>query len=494
MTARRARLHRMEWPIFAAAAACLVCCVAAAQEPSLGISRAVGAALAKAKLAPGDVGVHVVSTRTGRVLYSVNGSKPFIPASNMKLLTAATAIEALGPDYEFATILFARGTVSEGTLNGDLILHGGGDPTLGGRYDAEDALVIFGRWADVLKAKGITRVTGDVVGDDSFFDRTYRHPSWDRYPAWKWYYTTTSALSVNDNCVAVTVQPAGSSGAAALISVLPPGAPVRFANGCKTHAQKHSIWFDREAGSDEIKVGGYVRLGTQGYTHLVTVPDPPALAAAALRAALQTGGIAVDGRARAAAPGESAPAGSPALCVRRTRLAPVLGTMLQYSHNHYAEQVVKVIGAETTGRGTWEAGLARMGDLAGRLGFRSSEFVLDDGSGLSRDSRMPPALLATLLVAMARSEAGGQFVGMLAVPGGDGTLGGRLLKEPYRSRLHAKTGYLNGAGALSGYARTQSGEEVAFSIIVNDDHNTPGTYSMRGIIDPLARAIVDYPG
>ena len=99
-------------------------------------------------------------------------------------------------------------------LHGDLVLRGGGDPTLGGRYDEESASVIFARWAGVLRARGLRRVTGDVDGDDSFFGPPYRHPSWGRHPAWKWYFTNASGLSINDNCVVVEVRPGGRAGAA----------------------------------------------------------------------------------------------------------------------------------------------------------------------------------------------------------------------------------------------------------------------------------------
>jgi len=377
-------------------------------------------------------------------------------------------------------------------LRGDLVIRGGGDPTLGGRYEEESALDIFRRWAGVLKARGIRRVTGDVVADDSFFDRAFYHPDWSRSQAWKWYFPTTGALSINDNCVTISVKPGAAAGDAARLSVAPSSAPVELRNLCKTSATRHAIWFSREPDSPVITVGGYVKQGTAGYSGLCTVPNPALYAARVFRQALQEAGITVAGGARVIGPGERpVPAGAEPLCVRRTALSAVLRTMLRHSHNHYAEQVWKTVGAESVGVGTWQAGAARAARMLHEIGFNDSEFQLADGSGLSRRNLLTPALLAAVLTRMSRSPHAGAFESMLAAPGDDGTLRGRLREAPYRDSVRAKTGYLNGVGALSGYATTRSGLEVAFSILVNDPRPA-GPYSMRETVDTICRAIVDY--
>ncbi len=439
------------------------------------------------------IGVHVVALRSGRVIYRRNATDPFIPASNEKLITAAAALDALGEDYFFETDVYANGTVADGVLSGDIVLRGGGDPTIGGRYDDEDAMTIFKRWAGVLKDKGIRRVTGDVVADDSFFDRVYYHPDWSDAQAWKWYFPTTSALSINDNCVTVSVKPGAGAGAPALLSVEPASAPVTLSNQCTTSATRHAIWFARDPDSATIRVGGYVRAGSSGYSGLVTVPVPPLYAARAFLQALQESGISVGGGARLIRSGETyrTPDTQP-LCMRRTSLVSVLRTMLQHSHNHYAEQVLKTVGAETSGAGTWAAGAARAGVLLRRMGFSDAEFTVADGSGLSRKDRATPALLASLLMRMANGEHGQTFESLLAVPGEEGTLHNRLDGSDYADRIRAKTGYLDRVGALSGYATARSGIEVAFSILVNDDRNPVGAYSMRETVDTICRAIVDY--
>jgi len=460
----------------------------------------IGRILSEPPYRRAQVGVHVVELGSGRVIYGRNEERKFIVASNEKLVTAAAALEVLGESYEFRTTVLAQGDIVGGVLHGDLILRGGGDPTLGGRYEEEDALTIFRRWAAVLKARGLQQVTGDVVADDAFFDRISRHPNWSENEASKWYCPTTSALSVNDNCVVITVKPGASAGSPAVLSTTPEGAPVELVNLCKTSPKRQGIWFEHKGEGNVIAVAGLVSQGSAGYSQQVTLPNPPLYAAGLLKEALETEGIEVDGRARLAGAGRVQPAaavllsagGASAavqpLCVRRTSLIPVLGVMLKESHNYYAEQLIKTIGAETSGTGSWAAGLARAGAVLREMGFRDTDFNLDDGSGLSRQNRLTPALLTGLLSRIWSSEHGPTMLSLLAAAGEEGTLVRRLTAPPYRGNVRAKTGYINGVSALSGYATTRAGTEIAFSILINDP--SPA-YSMREVRDAICRAIVD---
>ncbi len=460
----------------------------------------ISAILSKPVYRRAAVGVQVVELGTGRVIYARNAGRKFIVASNEKLVTAAAALQILGENYEFRTAILARGTIVGGVLRGDLILRGGGDPTLGGRYEDEDALAIFRRWAGVLRTKGLQRVTGDVVGDDTFFDRVSRHPNWSEAEASKWYCPSTSALSVNDNCVVITVKPGASAGAPAVLLTTPAGAPVELVNLCKTSAKRQGIWFEHRGEGNVIAVAGFVSQSSRGYSQQVTLPNPPLYAAGLLKAALEAEGIAVDGQARVVQRARAvssdavlltaeAPApGGQTLCVRRTSLMPVLAVMLKESHNYYAEQLIKTIGAETSGAGSWPAGLARAGAVLRELGFAEADFDLDDGSGLSRRNHLTPALLSGLLSRMWNSDHGPVLVSLLAAAGEEGTLERRLTAPPYRGNIRAKTGYINGVSALSGYATTRAGTEVAFSILINDP--SPA-YSMREVRDAICRAIVD---
>jgi D-alanyl-D-alanine carboxypeptidase/D-alanyl-D-alanine-endopeptidase (penicillin-binding protein 4) len=463
-----------------------------AQTGASSLSTEVDHILSDERYAGAQVGIHVVAVGTGRVLYAREATRKLIAASNQKLVTAVAALETLGKDYRFETCLQAAGKLEGSVLKGHLLLHGTGDPTLGGRREAEDAQSIFKRWAAELKESGLERITGDVVADDTFFDRQFRHPDWDANQAWKWYYPTVGALAINDNCVTITVRPGASVGAPALVSISPPSAPVSLDNQCRTAKRSDSVWFARKVGASTITIAGYKRRGTKGYSGQVTVPDPSLYAAAVLKEALETEGIAVEGEPRVASQSEAHLNNQAArLYLRETPLVPVLRVMLQQSHNHYAEQVIKTVGARAAGKGSWAAGLDRASDCLQELGYDEEDFELADGCGLSRGNRLSASLLTGLLTFVHRSENRGTFLSLLAVAGESGTLRNRLATEPYRGNVLAKTGYLSGVGALSGYAETRSGIAVAFSIMVNDSRNA-GRYSMRGLVDALCRAIIDH--
>jgi len=479
-----------------AAVLCVAITGALCASPAAGrsvLARRLNALLSDPELANARVGVEVAAIATGRILYRRGATERFIAASNEKLVTATAALFALGRDYEFVTRLYATGPLKGPEFDGDLVLRGGGDPTIGGRYDEQSAAEVFGAWARRLSERGLRVVKGDIVADDTFFDRQYRHPSWSKYPPWKWYYTGVSALAVNDNCALVTVRPGASSGDPAEIDVSPPSAALPVLNLCKTHPEKHAIWFERQPGAAATKVGGYVRLGTSGYSQYVALPDPSLYAPAVLRQALAEQGIRLDGTVRLVRGGERLDYGRfVLLCERRTPLLPVLGTMLRRSHNHYAEQVIKTVGAETWGTGSWRGGIARAEQVLEQMGFHRGEFRLDDGSGLSRRNELSPALIVSLLLQMSREPYGALFPSLLAESGGEGTLKNRLTEPPYRGNVRAKTGYLNGVGALSGYAACRTGIKVAFCIMINDDRSPPGSYSMRQKLDGICRAIVDF--
>jgi len=484
-TERRPRpAPRTAWALLLIAAAL------AAPTEAMSLAERIDSILADQKYGHARVGVYVAAVGTGRVIYRRDANRLFIVASNQKLLVALVALEELGERYSFTTSLQTAGEITGAVLRGDLVLRGGGDPTIGGRHETEQATTIFRRWAAAVRRAGIERITGDVVADDRFFDRRFRHPHWSESQAWKWWFPTIGALSVNDNCVNVEVRPGEAPGAPARVAFRPASAPLRLTNQCTTSSKSNSIWFSRAVGSTLVKVGGRVRHGTEGYVGEVTVPDPSLYAACVLKAALEAEGIVVEGRARAIGPGEDYADRGVQVHVRKTPVVPVLRTMLQESHNHYAEQIIKTVGAERTGTGSWETGLAQVSAYLGRLGYSAAEFELDDASGLSRRNRLTPALLAGALLHAHSSDQRPLFLSLLAVSGRSGTLSNRLAGEDYAGKVMAKTGYLNGVGALSGYARADSGIGVAFAILVNDSEGT-GKYSMRTLVDSIARAVVD---
>lgn len=474
------------------AAAIVLICASAASAAGAALEKEIARVLADKRLAGARVGIHVRAVPSGRIIFSRNGADRFIVASNQKLVTAATALCELGEGYEFRTRLYITGTQRQGKLVGDVILRGGGDPTIGGRYDETDALELFARWARRLKRRGIRTVTGSVVADDSFFDRQHVRPDWPESQLWKWYCAPVSALSVNDNCVQLACMPGPKPGLPARVQVVPDVGAIVVKNRCKTSSKRHTIWFNRGQNWDMVIVGGFVRRKSGGYTGWVSVPEPALFAAKLFKHALAKEGISVAGAARLIKPDErTAKANRVLVAEHRTALVPVIRSMLKESYNHYAEQVIKTVGAETTGLGSWSSGLKTAARLLRSLNAGPGTLELSDGGGMSRKNILTPAVITALLAEAGRRPWGKTFTDALPVAGVDGTLASRMKEEPYRGSVRAKTGYLRGVGALSGCAETRSGARVAFSILINDFAHSGGNRAMKQIEDRICRAIVD---
>jgi len=455
----------------------------------------IDAALADKRLAGASVGLHVVALGSGRVLYSRNATTRLLAASNQKIITAATALRELGPAYEFKTTLFAAGAMDtqNGTLRGDLILVGGGDPSLGSPLVGEGPYDQFDQWARSLAGRGIRRVTGDVVAHDGFLDRVHVHPSWPRVQLWRPYCAPVSALSLSDNCITVNVKPAKQVGRLAVVGLDPAFSLLKTVNRCKTSSKRHAIWLERKDGSFTIRVGGHIRKTSRGYPGRVTVPEPALYTAHVLAEALRRGGIQVDGEVRLVSDADLAGRAQwQPLASRRVGLTRVLEVMLKKSQNTYAEHVIKTVGAERRQDGSWEGGLECAAGFLRGLRFDPEQFTLADGSGLSRGNCLSPAVICGVLEAMDRSELGETFRDLLPVSGMDGSLKRRLSSSPYKGKVRAKTGYLYRVGALSGYAETRTGTRVAFSIMINDFKDTGGNWAMKQIEDAVVRAIVDH--
>jgi D-alanyl-D-alanine carboxypeptidase/D-alanyl-D-alanine-endopeptidase (penicillin-binding protein 4) len=451
--------------------------VAKAQKPAT-LKASLEKLLARAELKGAQVGLHVVRLADGNELFAREADRLFIPASNEKLLTTVAALTELGPDYQFRTLV--------GTVGRDLVVIGGGDPTIGGRFTDGDPTVYFRRWAKVLKDQRVTPIAGDLVLDDSFFDRQLVHPNWPKNDLGHWYAAPIGSLALNDDCVDVRITAASKPDAPARVSLVPDTRYFEIANRTRTVASSkdHAPRVARGPTSKLIQCDGGVYLRSATSTSWVTVDDPTLYFATVLREVLAEEGITIAGRIRRE-PGIGRDKEFKPRVAHRFSLLPALAVTNKESQNFYAEQILKTLGAER-GDGSWAGGRQVAIHALSSLGLDSKSYVLDDGCGLSRTNRASPRAFTTLLRAVHRGPHGGQFRGTLAVAGLDGTLAKRLTDERYRGRIWAKTGSITGVRAISGYAEARSGEWLAFSFLVNNPR-----VSVRTVQDDLCKALVD---
>ncbi len=464
--------------------------LAAATAGSEALHGSLERAVRAARPAAPVVGVHVVDLGSGEEVFSHAADELRIVASNTKLVTTAAALDRLGPGYFFETELAARGWLLESWLEGDIGVVGGGDPNLSGRSFDGDPLAIFRGWAAELKRLGILRISGDIYLANGRFEPRRVHPDWPRDQLGRWYEAPVDALSFSDNCQLVRVLPARSAGHPARVELAPGPPQLEIRNRATTtsSARRHRVSIHRPAGSRTVEVSGRVYRGADPVEAWVTVPDPVAYFGSALRQALADEGIEVAGELRQVT---ALPEGGwRRLAVHRTDLLTAVEVTNKRSQNFFAESLLKNLGFELCGNGSWGAGLAVLREFLQEIGIPPESYSLADGSGMSRNNLFTPRQLTHLLTHMFRHPLGREFVLSLPASGGpEGRWKTRLAEPGYRDNVMAKTGSLSGVSTLTGYAKAGSGRVYAFSILCNA---VPSVWDARRAQDGIVRALIDH--
>ncbi len=439
-----------------------------------------------------------VADEQGRTLYARNPDRLFVPASNTKLVVAAVAAALLPPEHRIVTSVYGTGPLEEGVLEGDLVVYGRGDPTFSERCYGADTLsagMCDSLWtrmdalADSIVARGVRHVAGGIVGDGSYFAGRLVHPGWEVYDLNWWYAAPVSALGYNDNSVNITWGPGRAVGAPPRVQFEPDLDNFRFENRARTGAAggRRTIDFFREPGTMSIWAEGVVPLGHRERTEYFALPDPNLYFAQALRAALDRRGVSVAG-----------PTGSTtdSLRYRTCRNAPALVDfasrpladriypILNSSQNWFAEMLLKRLGKEWDGDGSWGAGIeVERRFLIDSVGIDSTAFALSDASGLSTGNLVSPRALVQLLDYMRTHPRNAAFLAALPRAGEPGSLRDRFGGTPLAGRVVAKTGSISRVNSLSGYIERPDGRALTFAVVANN--HTAGYNEILRQIDAL---------
>ena len=433
------------------------------------LAASVDSALAAPAFARASWGVVIQSLDDGRVLYRRNAERLFLPASNLKLVTAAAALDRLGPDFRWTTTVLARGARAGDTLVGDLVVVGSGDPTFSADAmgDSTDVLRSLRPFADSLKARGIIAIRGRVVGDASLFT----DPPLGR--GWAWddldadYSAPVGALQFNESVAWILATPASAAGLPVALALQPPAAGLRIFNAALTSPPDTGasrLHWSRAPFADSVSVWGALSAGHAPVRLPVSVPDPARYFSAALTEALTEGGVAVGGDTTipTAVPAETL------FAWRSPPLSAVLPLFLKPSQNQIGETLLRTLGAVAGGAGSVDSGRAVVRSVLAGYGVPADALVLEDGSGLSRYDYVAPEALAKVLAALYRRPDFQVLYDALPVAGVDGTLASRMKGTPAAGNVHAKTGSLTGVRSLSGYVTDPDGERLLFVTLVND--------------------------
>jgi len=492
---------------------------AASHKP---LAARIDTVLSESGLGRGFWGIEVVSLSSGKVLYAQNPEKLFTPASNTKLFTTAAALALIGPDYSFRTTVETNGTLDKhGRLTGDLVLVGRGDPNLSGRElpyalrteRNDHPIQVLDQLADELVQKGVKYVDGDVIADDSYFAFERYGEGWSQDDLVWADGAPVSALSINDNVVFVNILPADRAGDRAFVSLSPFADYYRIDNRIITTpaGTGRKIFINREPGSTVLTLWGNMPMDDAGANEAVAIEDPAEFAANLFRQLLEKRGIAVYGRERtrhtelatlstltvtALAPARGGDEPSRALQNQPLVLAGYRSKPLiedvrvinKVSQNLHAEILLRLLGREKGTAGTVEGGLEVLRGFMNQAGVPSDQYVFYDGSGLSRQNLVTPHAIVELLRYAAAQPWGASFRDTLPIAGVDGSLSDRLKNIDSR-RVYGKTGSLGGVKTLSGYATTDRGDQVAFSILSNN-FNLPAK-RLTDVIDGIVGEIVN---
>jgi len=449
----------------------------------------IDAILARPALRRADWGIEVRDAATGRALYQRSADRLFIPASNLKLLVTSTAAHLLGPEYRYRTTLYGTGALQGGVLQGDLVLYGRGDPLISDR-GGRRRTAVWEEMADSLLARGIRRVTGGVVADDSYFEPGHLRPDWEQYDLRWWYAAPVGALGFNDNSVQIQIAP-GAAGERARVSWQPESEYVEVENRTVTVAagRPRTADLERVPGTRRIRAYGQVPAGSGTDVEYFAVASGAEYAGTTFRETLERKGISL-GRADIRVVSDPArseiTAATPLASHLSDPLPRVIAPILLNSQNWIAETLLKTVGREARGEGSWEAGLAAERDFLTRVvGIDSADFRLRDGSGLSAGNLVTPRAFVKLLGYIHRTPEMSIVRASLPVAGREGSLRSRFGDLP--GRVAAKTGYIGNVDSLSGFVTTDEGRTVIFSIIANKSGQPSAR--MKAGIDDVVRAI-----
>jgi D-alanyl-D-alanine carboxypeptidase/D-alanyl-D-alanine-endopeptidase (penicillin-binding protein 4) len=427
-----------------------------------------------AEISNANIGVSAQYIETGEFLYRRNDEKNFTPASNLKLITTAAALEYLGKDFRYKTRFYLDGTANRGgEFIGNIIIRGGGDPTLS-QFFYRDATFIFDAVFNKLDSLGITSIRGNIIADDTYFTDEPYPKGWSIEDIPFAFSPEVSGLNYYDNTVEFLCEPGIAPGEKPHIDIVPENEYVTYINDLITTDSNIASTAEglRSAESNSFVISGGVPLRKERNNVIIqsSIHKPGLYFASILRSELERRGIRIRGSLLESKEIYYFP-NYPTLVLLAEQNSPVLSDIVlitnRFSHNLCAEVLLKTIAKEKTGIGSFDNGIQMMKKFLTKYGVNADKISIADGSGLSRLNLCSPLSFVKVLNAMYNSPNRDEFIASLAIPGERGTLHKRLTNSRAETNIFAKTGSMTSVSTISGYALTRDREPVAFSIMCN---------------------------
>jgi serine-type D-Ala-D-Ala carboxypeptidase/endopeptidase (penicillin-binding protein 4) len=415
-------------------------------------------------------GISIRSAEKGEVIYERGSQTRLRPASNLKLLTAAAALETLGEDHVFQTELYIKGVQVGHVLQGNVYLKGKGDPTL---LEKD-----FDELAASLKQRQVKFVHGDLIGDDSWYDDVRYSQDLVWGDEQEYYGAAVSALTASPNedydtgTIIVELAPGEKAGKRATVKLEPETDYVKVINKTKTVSAdaNNKIEIERSHGTQVITVTGTIPEDAGVTKEWVSVEDPTEYALSLFEKSMKKYGIKVLGKRKKG----KTPVGAHMIATHQSmKLSQLLIPFMKLSNNSHAEVLVKEMGKEADGEGSWKDGLKVARNQLKSMGLDMQTIMMRDGSGISQVNMIPANEITKLLYAIQEKTWFPAYLNALPIAGNENRMVGGTLRKRMKGTLaagnvRAKTGTISGTSSLSGYVTTKRGEKIIFSIILNN--------------------------
>lgn len=451
--------------------------------------------LSDSSMSNASVSFIVADADNGNVLIAHNPRTSLIPASTLKLVTSAAALELMGPEYKFKTTIGYTGSINRrsGRLDGNIVIKGGGDPSLGSEYFKDHYREFIADWVEEIKKSGIKKIRGRIVTDDSYFDFEPVPPKWLWEDIGTYYGAGVFGLSVFDNSCKIRVKSSADSSHVDLIGVTPDLHGYSFTNRLAASGIKENWYVFTAPYSTGGWLSGTIPVSSEELIMDASIPDPPLLIAKILNEKLEAEGIKISGEPSTV---RLEPETSTVNITWITEtvspfLSLIADVLNKESVNLYAEHLVKELGKCYTNKGTTASGVKIIRNFLGNSDIDTAGMFIEDGSGLSSRNGINSEQLVKLLIFMRnRGKHFNIFYSSLPDAGRNGTLAGYFTDPVFDSNLKAKSGSMSRVRCYAGYFTTYSGRHLAFSILINNYQGT--SRHVINLIEETLKEIIMY--
>ncbi len=435
----------------------------------------------------------IIDAGSGRPVMEYDSRKSLTPASALKIVTSAAALELLGPDYKFKTVLGYTGSVTDGRLQGDIIIKGGGDPALGSEYFKDHYGDFIKGWINAIKSLGIKNITGRIIADDSYYDYLPVPAKWLWEDAGNYYGAGAYGISVFDNTCKIHFNTTDSL-RPSITGFSPAESKIELTNRLIAAGNTDEGYVFAAPYSKYGWIAGSIPVNREDFILKASVSDPPLLLAKIIDRKLKDEGISVAGAPTTARILEKSLT-TPLKTITEINSPSLKEIIMVLNHNSvnlYAEHLTKELGKVFRNSGTTQAGIEVIKEFLSGAGVNLSGMFIEDGSGLSPMNAVNAKEMTGLLLYMkTKGKYFPDYFDSFADAGKEGTLRYYFRNKVFESRVKAKGGSMKGVRSFAGYFKTASGRDVIFCIIVNH-YSGPASDIITGIEEIIKESILNY--